>query len=107
MAIFTGALWPGDRLEPGDERYKCPFCQLEGYDETHLFYTCPTLATNRHPMVAKTQHLVEVARRGNYNPPCYYLRELQPKANTTPTEEPQWCACGLGAGADLSQCVGE
>eukprot|EP00973_Karenia_brevis_P053555 7442721-Karenia_brevis.AAC.1 len=59
-------------------------------------------------MVAKTQHLVEVARRDNYKPPCYYLRGLQPKANTTPTAEPQWCACGgLGAGADLSQWGGE
>eukprot|EP00973_Karenia_brevis_P061657 8574752-Karenia_brevis.AAC.1 len=65
MAIFTGALWPGDRLEPGEERCKCPFCQLEGYDENHLFYTCPTLATFRDPMVVKTQHLVEVARRDN------------------------------------------
>eukprot|EP00973_Karenia_brevis_P015454 2113576-Karenia_brevis.AAC.1 len=53
MAIFTGALWPGDRLELGDERYKCPFCQHAGYDEIHMLYTCPTLATNRHPMVVK------------------------------------------------------
>eukprot|EP00973_Karenia_brevis_P087255 12097744-Karenia_brevis.AAC.1 len=72
-----------------------------------MFYTCPSLATNRHPMVVKTQHLVEVARRDNYNPPCYYLRGLQPKANTAPTVEPQWCACGLRAGADLTQWVGE
>eukprot|EP00973_Karenia_brevis_P092289 12411670-Karenia_brevis.AAC.1 len=50
MATFTGTSWPGDRLEPGDERYECPLCQLGGYDETYLFYTCHTLATNRHPM---------------------------------------------------------
>eukprot|EP00973_Karenia_brevis_P057878 8056011-Karenia_brevis.AAC.1 len=62
---------------------------MEGYDEIHLFYTCPKLITNRHPMVVVTQHVVEVARRGNYNPPCYDLRGLQPQANTTPTVEPQ------------------
>eukprot|EP00973_Karenia_brevis_P000082 10330-Karenia_brevis.AAC.1 len=59
------------------------------YDEVHFFYTCPKLITNRHPMGIKTQHLVEVARRDNYNPPCYSLRGLQPKANTTPTVDPQ------------------
>eukprot|EP00973_Karenia_brevis_P045726 6332186-Karenia_brevis.AAC.1 len=75
---------------------------MGGYDEIHLFYTCPKLTTNRHPMVIKTQHLVDVATRDNYNPPCYYMRGLQPQANTTPTVEPQWCACGLGAGSDLS-----
>eukprot|EP00973_Karenia_brevis_P022595 3110137-Karenia_brevis.AAC.1 len=48
-----------------------------------------------------------MARRDNYNPPCYYLRGLQPKANTTPTVEPQWLACGLGAGTDLLSWVGE
>eukprot|EP00973_Karenia_brevis_P024357 3359296-Karenia_brevis.AAC.1 len=89
MAVFIGALWPGARLEPDDERYKCPFCQMAGYGEIHLFYTCPKLITNRHAMIGKTQHLVEVARRDNYNPPCYYLRGLQPKANTTPTVDPQ------------------
>eukprot|EP00973_Karenia_brevis_P046442 6440283-Karenia_brevis.AAC.1 len=48
-----------------------------------------------------------MARRDHYNPPCYYFRGLQPKANTTPTVEPQWFACGLGAGADLQSWVGE
>eukprot|EP00973_Karenia_brevis_P046003 6372223-Karenia_brevis.AAC.1 len=57
-------------------------------------------------MIVKTQHLVDVARRENYNPPCYYLRGLQPQANTTPTVDPQWCACGLGAGSDLSRWTG-
>eukprot|EP00973_Karenia_brevis_P076557 10635596-Karenia_brevis.AAC.1 len=33
MAIYTGAMWPGDRLDPGDDRYRCPRCQHPGYDE--------------------------------------------------------------------------
>eukprot|EP00973_Karenia_brevis_P069485 9661906-Karenia_brevis.AAC.1 len=57
-------------------------------------------------MIVKTQHLVDTARRDNYNPPCYYLEGLQPKANTTPTVDPQWCACGVGAGSDFSQWAG-
>eukprot|EP00973_Karenia_brevis_P064682 8985244-Karenia_brevis.AAC.1 len=69
LAILTGALWPGDKLGQQDAIYKCPYCQEAGYDEIHLFYTCPKLATNRHPMIVKTQHLVESARRDNYNPP--------------------------------------
>eukprot|EP00973_Karenia_brevis_P068762 9559816-Karenia_brevis.AAC.1 len=69
MAIYTGAMWPGNRLEPEDSMYKCPFCGGPGYGEIHMFYTCPRLATNRHPMVVRTQHLVEMARRDNYNPP--------------------------------------
>eukprot|EP00973_Karenia_brevis_P020077 2755087-Karenia_brevis.AAC.1 len=28
MAIFTGASWPGDRLDPQDQMYKCPLCQM-------------------------------------------------------------------------------
>eukprot|EP00973_Karenia_brevis_P065934 9165302-Karenia_brevis.AAC.1 len=71
MAIVTGALWPGDRLDQEDSMYKYQFYQEAGYDEIHLFYTRPKLATNRHPMTVKTQHLVEIARRDNYNPPCY------------------------------------
>eukprot|EP00973_Karenia_brevis_P055507 7718543-Karenia_brevis.AAC.1 len=58
-------------------------------------------------MVVKTKNLVDIARRDNYNPPCYYLRGWQPKANTIPTVDPQWCACGLGAGSDLSQRAGD
>eukprot|EP00973_Karenia_brevis_P009950 1344833-Karenia_brevis.AAC.1 len=27
MAVYTGALWPGDRLESSDNMYRCPFCQ--------------------------------------------------------------------------------
>eukprot|EP00973_Karenia_brevis_P093075 12415529-Karenia_brevis.AAC.1 len=27
MAVYTGALWPGDRLEESDYIYKCPCCQ--------------------------------------------------------------------------------
>eukprot|EP00973_Karenia_brevis_P018317 2514323-Karenia_brevis.AAC.1 len=27
MAVYTDAMWPGDRLDPGDDMYKCPFCQ--------------------------------------------------------------------------------
>eukprot|EP00973_Karenia_brevis_P059513 8286386-Karenia_brevis.AAC.1 len=69
--------------------YKCTFCQQARYDEIHLFHTCPRLVTNRHPMIVKTQHLVDIARRDNYNPTCYYLRGLQPKANTAPTVNPQ------------------
>eukprot|EP00973_Karenia_brevis_P001963 268033-Karenia_brevis.AAC.1 len=57
-------------------------------------------------MVVKTQHLADIARRDNYNPHCYYLIGLQPKGNTTPTVDPQWCACGLGAGLDLSHWAG-
>eukprot|EP00973_Karenia_brevis_P060541 8419291-Karenia_brevis.AAC.1 len=99
MAVYTGALWPGERAGPEDENYKCPFCGAPGYDEIHLFYTCPKHRTSRHPMIIKTQHLVDMARRDNYSPHCYYLRGLQPKATTTPTVEPQWLACGLGKGA--------
>eukprot|EP00973_Karenia_brevis_P076028 10561224-Karenia_brevis.AAC.1 len=69
MAVLTGALWPGDRLEEGDSMYKCLHCQRAGYDEKQMFYTCPALATSRHPMIQKTQHLVEIARRDNYSPP--------------------------------------
>eukprot|EP00973_Karenia_brevis_P033242 4586459-Karenia_brevis.AAC.1 len=57
-------------------------------------------------MILKTQHLVDTARRDNYNPQCYYLRGLQPNANTTPTVDPQSCARGWGAGSDLSQWAG-
>eukprot|EP00973_Karenia_brevis_P031181 4301889-Karenia_brevis.AAC.1 len=89
MAVFTGALWPGDRLGPQEAMYKCPPCHMAGYDEVHLFYTCPKLITNGIPMIVKTQRLVDVAGRDNYNPPCYYLRGLQPNANTAPTLEPQ------------------
>eukprot|EP00973_Karenia_brevis_P023035 3172407-Karenia_brevis.AAC.1 len=97
MAVVTGALWPGDRLDVGDDMHKCLFCQEAEYDEIHLFYTCPKLITNKHPMIVKTQHLADIARMDNCNPPCDYLRGLQPKANTTPTIEPYWCACTLGA----------
>eukprot|EP00973_Karenia_brevis_P031590 4356243-Karenia_brevis.AAC.1 len=62
MAVFTGALWPGDRLGPEDAMYKCPFCHQAGYD-------APRLVPNRHPMVVETQNLVDIARRDNYNPP--------------------------------------
>eukprot|EP00973_Karenia_brevis_P007419 1003936-Karenia_brevis.AAC.1 len=37
-----------------------------------------------------------MARSDNYNPPCYYLRGLQPKAKY-----------GLGAGTDLQSWVGD
>eukprot|EP00973_Karenia_brevis_P057769 8036103-Karenia_brevis.AAC.1 len=80
MAAFTGALWPGERLGPEDAlianrqiMMSCP-----------KFYTCPKLATCRHPMIVKTQHL-----------------GLQPKANTTPTREPYWGAYSLGQGNQL------
>eukprot|EP00973_Karenia_brevis_P051622 7168930-Karenia_brevis.AAC.1 len=33
MAVLTGALWPGEKLEEGDPIYKCPHCQRAGYDE--------------------------------------------------------------------------
>eukprot|EP00973_Karenia_brevis_P056609 7876062-Karenia_brevis.AAC.1 len=59
MAVLTGALWPGDRLQEEIPMHKCPHCQMAGYDEVHMFYTCPSLATCRHPMIPKTQHLVE------------------------------------------------
>eukprot|EP00973_Karenia_brevis_P067279 9356045-Karenia_brevis.AAC.1 len=32
-AVLTGALWPGDSLEPEDRMHKCPHCQRAGYDE--------------------------------------------------------------------------
>eukprot|EP00973_Karenia_brevis_P042544 5890860-Karenia_brevis.AAC.1 len=51
MAVLTGALWPGDRLEEGDSMYKCPHCQGAGYDEIHMSYTCPALVTSMHPMI--------------------------------------------------------
>eukprot|EP00973_Karenia_brevis_P063641 8847143-Karenia_brevis.AAC.1 len=89
MAVYTGALWP-----------------VIGYHEIHLFYTGPKVTTSRHPMIVKTQHLVDIARRNNYSPPCYYLRGLQPQANITPTVDSQWCACGLGADSDLSHLTG-
>eukprot|EP00973_Karenia_brevis_P051762 7190835-Karenia_brevis.AAC.1 len=57
-------------------------------------------------MIKKTQHLVEIARRDNYNPPCYYLRGLQPQANTTPTIEPYFGACIIGAGSSISHWAG-
>eukprot|EP00973_Karenia_brevis_P088416 12260712-Karenia_brevis.AAC.1 len=60
MAVLTGALWPADRLNEGDSMYRCPFCQKAGYDAAHMFYTCLKLVTSRHPMIQKTQHLVEV-----------------------------------------------
>eukprot|EP00973_Karenia_brevis_P029829 4114476-Karenia_brevis.AAC.1 len=63
MAVYTGALWPRDRLESSDVMYKCPFCQQAGYDEKNLFYTCPKLLTSTHPMIKKTQHLADIARR--------------------------------------------
>eukprot|EP00973_Karenia_brevis_P054739 7609373-Karenia_brevis.AAC.1 len=69
MAVLTGALWPGDRLEESDRMHNSPHCQRAGYDEIHMFHTCPALTTSRHPMMQKTQHLAEVARRDNYNPP--------------------------------------
>eukprot|EP00973_Karenia_brevis_P005716 779590-Karenia_brevis.AAC.1 len=58
-AVLTRALWPGDRLQEEDLMHKCPHCQMVGYDEVHLFYTCHCLAASRHPMTQKTQHLVE------------------------------------------------
>eukprot|EP00973_Karenia_brevis_P010824 1464760-Karenia_brevis.AAC.1 len=35
MAVFIGALWPGDGLELGDDIHKCALCQEAGYDEIH------------------------------------------------------------------------
>eukprot|EP00973_Karenia_brevis_P054823 7622122-Karenia_brevis.AAC.1 len=102
MAVLTGALWPGDRLESQDPLYKCPRCQWAGYDEVHMFYACPALVTSRRPMIQKTKHLVDIANRDNFNPPCYYLRGLQPKANTTPTTEPHWSAASVGQGANIT-----
>eukprot|EP00973_Karenia_brevis_P031066 4285592-Karenia_brevis.AAC.1 len=57
-------------------------------------------------MIKKTQHLVEIARRDNYNPPCYYIRGLQPKANATPTIDPYCSACIIGAGSNISHWAG-
>eukprot|EP00973_Karenia_brevis_P074045 10291029-Karenia_brevis.AAC.1 len=59
LAVYTGALWPADRLESSDNVYKCLFCQQAGYDEIHLFYTCLKLITSRHPMIQQAQQLVE------------------------------------------------
>eukprot|EP00973_Karenia_brevis_P045185 6258704-Karenia_brevis.AAC.1 len=91
MAVFTGALWPGDRLGPEDVMYKCPFCNQAGYDEIYLFYTCPRLVTNRRPMVVKTQHLVDIARRDNYNPPATTLEAY----SLTQTPPQQWTHSGV------------
>eukprot|EP00973_Karenia_brevis_P072942 10132038-Karenia_brevis.AAC.1 len=98
MAVFTGAPWPGDRLGAEDPMNKCPHCQEANYDEVHIFYTCPSLLTSRHPTIVKTQHLVNIARRDNFSPPCNYLRGLQPRANTTQTIEPYWSAYSIGQG---------
>eukprot|EP00973_Karenia_brevis_P050924 7071906-Karenia_brevis.AAC.1 len=57
-------------------------------------------------MIQQTQHQAKVARRDNYSPPCYYLRGVQTKANTTPTIEPYWSACIIGLGADISHFAG-
>eukprot|EP00973_Karenia_brevis_P022443 3090175-Karenia_brevis.AAC.1 len=54
-------------------------------------------------MVVKTQHLVDIAGRDNYNTPCYYLRGPQPIANTTPTREPYRSAYGSGLGQSFWQ----
>eukprot|EP00973_Karenia_brevis_P072627 10088502-Karenia_brevis.AAC.1 len=42
-----------------------------------------------------------MARRDNYNAPCYYLKGLQPRANTTPTTEPYWSAYPISQGANI------
>eukprot|EP00973_Karenia_brevis_P090601 12403384-Karenia_brevis.AAC.1 len=77
MPIYTAALWPGDRLAHEDpDANKCPHCQQAGLDEVHMFYTCPSLATNRHPMIAQTQHLVDGTKRDNFKPACCDLRGL-------------------------------
>eukprot|EP00973_Karenia_brevis_P030544 4212571-Karenia_brevis.AAC.1 len=57
-------------------------------------------------MIEKIQYLVDVARRDNYNPPCYYLRGRQPLANTTPTATPLWSAYSVGQGANLAHWEG-
>eukprot|EP00973_Karenia_brevis_P018498 2535836-Karenia_brevis.AAC.1 len=106
MAVLTGAQWPGDRLGARDPKHKCPDCQIAGYDEVHMFHTCPKWVTSRHPMIQKTQHLVEIARRDNYNPHCYYLRGLQRIANITPTTEPYWSAYAVGQGANVTHWQG-
>eukprot|EP00973_Karenia_brevis_P078548 10905018-Karenia_brevis.AAC.1 len=62
MAVLTGALWPGDGLESQDPLYKCPHCHMAGYDGVHVFYTCPALVTSRHPMIQKSQHLMDIAK---------------------------------------------
>eukprot|EP00973_Karenia_brevis_P058137 8092451-Karenia_brevis.AAC.1 len=54
MAVLTGALWPGDRLQVDDPMHKCPHCQMARYDEVHVFYTYPSLASSRHPMIQNT-----------------------------------------------------
>eukprot|EP00973_Karenia_brevis_P095368 12427004-Karenia_brevis.AAC.1 len=62
IAVFAGALWPGETLGSEDPKInKCPHCQQADYDEVHLCYTCPKLVTSRHPMIIKTQHLIEGA----------------------------------------------
>eukprot|EP00973_Karenia_brevis_P008729 1180593-Karenia_brevis.AAC.1 len=71
-----------------------------------MLYTCPALVTSRHPMIIKTQHLVDIARRDHCNPPCYYLRGLQSTANTIPTTEPYWSADSIGQGANLAHWPG-
>eukprot|EP00973_Karenia_brevis_P019748 2707466-Karenia_brevis.AAC.1 len=57
MAVLTGDLWPGERLEEGDTMHKCPHCQRAGYDEVHMLYTCPSLRISRHPMIQKNTTL--------------------------------------------------
>eukprot|EP00973_Karenia_brevis_P073595 10225729-Karenia_brevis.AAC.1 len=39
MAIYAGALRPGDRLAHEDpDAHKCLHCQQAGHDEIHIFY---------------------------------------------------------------------
>eukprot|EP00973_Karenia_brevis_P035633 4915613-Karenia_brevis.AAC.1 len=59
MAVLTGALWPGGRLQEEDPMHKCPHCQRAGHDGVHMFYTCPSPASSRHPMIQKTQLLAK------------------------------------------------
>eukprot|EP00973_Karenia_brevis_P082458 11429735-Karenia_brevis.AAC.1 len=56
MAVLTEALWPGANLEAGDPMHNCQHCQKAGYDELHMFYTCPSRITSRHPMIQKNNN---------------------------------------------------
>eukprot|EP00973_Karenia_brevis_P009408 1271634-Karenia_brevis.AAC.1 len=73
--------WPMRIQRP---KKKCLHCQQAGHDEVHMFYTLPNLATSRHPMIVKAQHLAGGVKRNNFEPACYYLRGVQPELTPPP-----------------------
>eukprot|EP00973_Karenia_brevis_P088563 12279062-Karenia_brevis.AAC.1 len=46
MAFFIGALWPGERMDPQDQMYKCPFAKWQDMvrftSSIHVLSSSPT-----------------------------------------------------------------